>query len=1117
MSLIVRFTVLPSGVLQVSAVRKDDAGMYRCQAVNKAKERHSDEAQLTVLPPITGDREVTLLTCYKWRQRGDIVDMLQLEKRGDVVDMLQLETERLMVPPVERNGSGVELQTLDYENPGSNPVLWYGTEGKEVEVEENKHISLVGEGNLRIEDLWQPHEGVYVCTASNGRGEAVTAQAQLTVLVLPYIYYMTENMQRPTAHTLRFMCRVQGEPLPSITWLKNGEVLKNNGRVKAKGGKLVITQCMPSDSGLYQCFAENKVGMDQDTLRLDVEPAPDAPDPPTGVVARTLGSHEIELSWDDSPGYNGYGVIAYSVHFLPTKGGPELQMVIKDTKCVINQLHPHTNYTFYVVSYSSKGASQHSEVVTQATAEDVPRDLPHMTVTRSTDSSVTVTWDLMTPDMARGVITTYRLIYRQHGNATQHVIVIPAPIREYTINGLKPETTYDVLLLASTAKGFPALDESWPWVSHSTLPKTTAGQGPEMQLQTVNSSSLMVTWSAGTVNASDTPIMGYKLLYNHIGATDSVTQNDVITLGPTQRKIILSHLAPDTWYEVHLWAYNKDGDGAATIGSKRTPKSDDTPSPIGKVAPPPPEGLYAEPFNDSCIRLMWNKVNKSFNVMRYHISFREVDLDVTEQVTSEAETVYITGLHPHTMYEFRISSEAEHGQGVFSNAIRCRSLPGCYDPQDHDPQDYDAVTVPSAPQNLQWSLQGPAVVELRWQPPSETNGVIISYVIFYTIDASALEWMTKIQNGSYTQVAVNKLQLDTLYYFKMLAITDAGPGPTTSVLKVKTPHHPNATTTGVSWYKGSHDQELGIITGFAIGLSCIIICIVIIFVRSRYCTGRQTNPPVVVSVNGVNHNGTTPHNELCEMHSYTPMTHTATYKNKPTDTQTAYYASKKADKNGYVPMNGVRPPYKTNGRMTTFISDGQREQDQPQKTSPDDPDDHYRSNFTSLDDIDRSSASSHSPYQTCCDAVSPDETVCSDNSRHPLCTRCNSLTYMLPNGRAGPTVASPSGGQSNYDGEEVVWLRHSEADTRGQKDCSTDRCRHSHLHQQSVLVDRWALAPQHRSLATGQWLQDTGYKTGGYSVQATGHWLQDRGFRTVATGQWLQDSDCRTLPTGLCL
>lgn len=71
----------------------------------------------------------------------------------------------------------------------------------------------------------------------------------------------------------------------------------------------------------------------------------------------------------------------------------------------------------------------------------------------------------------------------------------------------------------------------------------------------------------------------------------------------------------------------------------------------------------------------------------------------------------------------------------------------------------------------------------------------------------------------------------------------------------------------------------------------------------------------------------------------------------------------------------------------------------------------------------------------CCDAVSPDETVCSDNSRHPLCTRCNSYTYMLPNGRAGSAITSPGGGQSNYEAEEDVWLRHSEADTRGQQ-CS---------------------------------------------------------------------------------
>lgn len=66
----------------------------------------------------------------------------------------------------------------------------------------------------------------------------------------------------------------------------------------------------------------------------------------------------------------------------------------------------------------------------------MPRELPHVTVTGSSDSSMTVTWELMTPDMARGVITTYKLMYRQHGHATQHIIELPAPARGYTITGM---------------------------------------------------------------------------------------------------------------------------------------------------------------------------------------------------------------------------------------------------------------------------------------------------------------------------------------------------------------------------------------------------------------------------------------------------------------------------------------------------------------------------------------------------------------------------------------------------------------------------------------------------------------------------------------------------------
>ena len=51
-----RLTVLPGGVLQIHAVRAEDAGNYRCIATNIANRRRSVEATLTVTP---GRSEVT--------------------------------------------------------------------------------------------------------------------------------------------------------------------------------------------------------------------------------------------------------------------------------------------------------------------------------------------------------------------------------------------------------------------------------------------------------------------------------------------------------------------------------------------------------------------------------------------------------------------------------------------------------------------------------------------------------------------------------------------------------------------------------------------------------------------------------------------------------------------------------------------------------------------------------------------------------------------------------------------------------------------------------------------------------------------------------------------------
>ena len=51
-------------------------------------------------------------------------------------------------------------------------------------------------------------------------------------------------------------------------------------------------------------------------------------------------------------------------------GGAELQKVVQDPRITIEQLQPNTNYSFYVVAYNDKSASQHSKTVTYLTEED---------------------------------------------------------------------------------------------------------------------------------------------------------------------------------------------------------------------------------------------------------------------------------------------------------------------------------------------------------------------------------------------------------------------------------------------------------------------------------------------------------------------------------------------------------------------------------------------------------------------------------------------------------------------------------------------------------------------------------------------------------------------------
>lgn len=50
--------------------------------------------------------------------------------------------------------------------------------------------------------------------------------------VPPSVVERPESQTRPRAGTARFMCQAEGVPPPRISWLKNGEEVHLNGRIK---------------------------------------------------------------------------------------------------------------------------------------------------------------------------------------------------------------------------------------------------------------------------------------------------------------------------------------------------------------------------------------------------------------------------------------------------------------------------------------------------------------------------------------------------------------------------------------------------------------------------------------------------------------------------------------------------------------------------------------------------------------------------------------------------------------------------------------------------------------------------------------------------------------------
>ncbi|XP_041083010.1 immunoglobulin superfamily DCC subclass member 3-like [Polyodon spathula] len=416
-----RYTLLPTGVLQITGVRAEDSGIFRCVAANIASVKRSLEARLTV----SGSQSAV----YK-------------------EPMILVGPENLTL--TVHQTAILECVATGYPRP---IVSWSRLDGRPIGVE---GIQVLGTGNLMISDLTVQHSGVYVC-AANKPGTRVrrTAQGRLVVQAPAEFVQSPQSISRPLGTTAIFTCVAQGEPTPQLTWLKNGQILETNDNVKLRNNNstLTIYGISLEDEAIYQCIAENSAGSTQASARLTVLWVDGLPSPPRDVKAVTASSTAIQVLWSQ-PLQNTQEIIGYVLHIRKTIDPIEMEYqeaVSKSTfQQLVSDLEPSTSYAFYVKAYTSRGASKPSETATEKTLGEVPAT-PSLFIKVLNSTSIQATWE---PSIKLGMHRGFKLYYRKvHVSHFTGPLQLPSNITSFNITQLDPSVVYEVKLLAFNQHG----------------------------------------------------------------------------------------------------------------------------------------------------------------------------------------------------------------------------------------------------------------------------------------------------------------------------------------------------------------------------------------------------------------------------------------------------------------------------------------------------------------------------------------------------------------------------------------------------------------------------------------------------------------------------------------
>uniref|UniRef100_A0A8C7D446 Roundabout, axon guidance receptor, homolog 2 (Drosophila) n=1 Tax=Oncorhynchus kisutch TaxID=8019 RepID=A0A8C7D446_ONCKI len=652
------------GKLMISNTRKSDAGMFICVGTNMVGERDSETAQLTVferptflrrpINQVVLEEEGVEFRCQvqgdpqpnvRWRKddvdvpRGryeikyDKEDYLLRVKKASASDegtftclaenrvgkveasasLTVRAAPQFVIRPRDQIVAQGRTATFPCETKGNpQPAVFWQKEGSQNLLfpnqpqQPNSRFSVSSSGDLTISAVQRADAGYYICQALTVAG-SILAKAQLEVTDVltdrppPIIRQGPSNQTLGVDSVALLKCQASGDPIPSISWLKDGvSLLGKDPRMSLQDlGSLQMRSLRLSDSGIYTCVAASSSGETSWSAFLEVKAGVmviknrddnELLGPPSKPDVTDVTKNSVSLSWQ--PGLTGATPISsFVIEAFSQSVSNSWQTVadhVKTTQYTVKGLRPNTIYLFMVRAVNTQGLSDPSPMSEPVRTQDISppaQGVDHRHVQKElgevivrlhnpvvlSPTTIQVTW---TVDRQSQFIQGYRVLYRQMSGLfspgpwqTQDVR-IPSE-RSVVLSNLKKGIIYEF-------KVRPYFNEFQGMDSESRSARTTeeAPSAPPLQVTVLmvgnqNSTSISISWDPPPPDHQNGIIQEYKIWC--LGNETRFHVNK--TVDAAIRSVVVGGLQVGVLYRVEVAASTSAGVGV---------KSEPQPIVIGK-------------------------------------------------------------------------------------------------------------------------------------------------------------------------------------------------------------------------------------------------------------------------------------------------------------------------------------------------------------------------------------------------------------------------------------------------------------------------------------------------------------------------------------------------------